>query len=151
MGSQRVRHNCDWTELNWMLKCHDVCVCVSVFCLWSCGHSFLISLCIYKYLVYLFLLLSSNFLLKFICVTSYFNVKVQLWLLFQYPLTSQWLSGNEPVCQCSRCSFDSWIRKIPWRGKQYSCLVNLMAQRSLVGNSSFDCSLDSNCQTWLNN
>ena len=24
-------------------------------------------------------------------------------------------SGKEPACQCKRCSFDLWVRKIPWR------------------------------------
>ena len=27
------------------------------------------------------------------------------------------LSGKEPVCQCRRCGFDPWVRKIPWRRK----------------------------------
>ena len=25
------------------------------------------------------------------------------------------LSGNEFACQCRRCGFDPWVRKIPWR------------------------------------
>ena len=24
-------------------------------------------------------------------------------------------SGKEPTCQCRRCRFDPWVRKIPWR------------------------------------
>ena len=24
-----------------------------------------------------------------------------------------WLSGKEYVCQCKRCGFDPWVRKIP--------------------------------------
>ena len=27
----------------------------------------------------------------------------------------RWLSGKESACQCRRCEFDSWVRKIPWR------------------------------------
>ena len=30
---------------------------------------------------------------------------------------SRWLSGKEPICQCRRCGFDPWVRKIPWRRK----------------------------------
>ena len=26
-----------------------------------------------------------------------------------------WLGGEESACQCRRCGFDTWIRKIPWR------------------------------------
>ena len=25
-----------------------------------------------------------------------------------------WLSGKEPTCQCRRCGFDPWDKKIPW-------------------------------------
>ena len=28
-----------------------------------------------------------------------------------------WLSGKELACQCRRCRFAPWGRKIPWRGK----------------------------------
>ena len=28
-----------------------------------------------------------------------------------------WLSGKEATCQCKRCRFDLWVRKIPWRRK----------------------------------
>ena len=40
----------------------------------------------------------------------------------------RWCSGKESICQCRRCGFDPWIRKIPWRRKcnplQCSCLKN---------------------------
>ena len=26
-----------------------------------------------------------------------------------------WLRGKQPPCQCRRCGFDPWVRKIPWR------------------------------------
>ena len=29
-----------------------------------------------------------------------------------------WLSGKECICQCRRCEFDSWFRKIPRRTKR---------------------------------
>ena len=28
-----------------------------------------------------------------------------------------WLSGKESACQCRRCGFNPWVRKIPWRRK----------------------------------
>ena len=41
-----------------------------------------------------------------------------------------WLSGKEFACQCRRCGFDPWVRKIPWRRKwlplQNSCLGSPM-------------------------
>ena len=27
------------------------------------------------------------------------------------------LSGKESTCQCGRCGFDPWVRKISWRRK----------------------------------
>ena len=24
-------------------------------------------------------------------------------------------NGKEPTCQCRRCRFDPWVRKMPWR------------------------------------
>ena len=42
----------------------------------------------------------------------------------------RWLSDKESACQCRRCEFDPWVRKIPWRRKwqptPYSCLGNPM-------------------------
>ena len=47
---------------------------------------------------------------------------------------------KESTCQCRRCrrrGFDSWVRKIPWRGKWQPTPVFLLGkihvQRSLVG------------------
>ena len=28
-----------------------------------------------------------------------------------------WLNGKESSCQCKRCRFDPWVRKIPWKRK----------------------------------
>ena len=54
-------------------------------------------------------------------------------------------SGKEPACQCKRrkrCSFDPWVRKIPWRKAQQSTPVFLPweshGQRSLVGYESIE-------------
>ena len=29
----------------------------------------------------------------------------------------RWPRGKASACQCRRCKFDSWVRKIPWRRK----------------------------------
>ena len=49
-------------------------------------------------------------------------------LPFHY-LLPWWLRGKESSCQCRRCRFHPWVRKIPWRRKwqptfQYSFLEN---------------------------
>ena len=28
-----------------------------------------------------------------------------------------WCSGKESACQCRRCGFDPWVRKVPWNRK----------------------------------
>ena len=52
-------------------------------------------------------------------------------------------SGKEPACQCGtqkRCSFDPWVRKIPWRRPWQPTPVffpgESHGQRSLAGYSS---------------
>ena len=54
----------------------------------------------------------------------------------------RWLSGSESVCQCRRCRFDAWVRKIPWSRKWQPTLVLLpgksQGQRSLVGYRPWD-------------
>ena len=51
-------------------------------------------------------------------------------------------SGKNPTCQCRRCRFDPWVRKIPWRRIQQPTPVFLPGeshgQRSLVGYSPQD-------------
>ena len=51
-------------------------------------------------------------------------------------------SGKEPTCQCRRCRFDPWVRKIPWRRKWQPTLVFLPGeyhgQRSLVGYTAYE-------------
>ena len=53
--------------------------------------------------------------------------------------------GKESACQCrrcKRCSFNPWVRKIPWRRKWQPTPVFLPSishtQRSLMGYSSWD-------------
>ena len=56
-----------------------------------------------------------------------------------FQLDSWWFSGKEPACQCRRCTFDPWLRKIPcyWRRKWQPTPVFLLGkfhgQRSLAG------------------
>ena len=52
-------------------------------------------------------------------------------------------SGKDPACQCKRCRFDAWVRKIPWSRKWRPTPVflpeNFHGQRSLVGYSPRGC------------
>ena len=55
---------------------------------------------------------------------------------------AQWLSGKESACQCRRCRFDSWVRKIPW-GRKWQLTPVFLAgksheQRILVGYSPWN-------------
>ena len=54
-----------------------------------------------------------------------------------------WLSGKQSACQCRRCGFHPWVRKIHWRRKWQPTWVFLPGkfhgQRSLVGYSPWDC------------
>ena len=55
----------------------------------------------------------------------------------------QWLSGRESTCQCRRCRFAPWVRKICWRRKWQPTPVFLpgksRGQRNLAGYSTWDC------------
>ena len=54
----------------------------------------------------------------------------------------QLLSGKESACNVGdNCSFDPWIRKIPWRRKWQPAPVpgESHGQRSLVGYSPWSC------------
>ena len=57
--------------------------------------------------------------------------------------TPRWLSGKEFACQCERCGFSPWVRKIPWRRKWQPTPVFLPGkshgQRRLTGYSSWGC------------
>ena len=50
----------------------------------------------------------------------------------------RWYSGKEFACQCRRCWFNPWVRKIRWRRRWQPTAVFLPGkfhrQRSLVGN-----------------
>ena len=81
-----------------------------------------------------------------------------LTVFFMFPLLSNgvswWLSGKESACQCRRCRFDLWVRKIPSRRKRQPTPVFLPgkshAQRSLVGYSPWN-RKELNTTEWLNN
>ena len=65
-------------------------------------------------------------------------------LVYTQPLgIPGWLSSKESTCQCRRCRFDPWVRKIPWRRKLQPTPVFLPekphGQRSLTGYSPWDC------------
>ena len=59
----------------------------------------------------------------------------------------RWCNGKEFACQCKRCRFDPWVRKIPWRRKWQPTPVFLSGefhgQRSLAGSNGI-----SKIQTW---
>ena len=54
------------------------------------------------------------------------------------PGLPRWYSGKEFACQCRRCWFNPWVRKIRWRRRWQPTAVFLPGkfhrQRSLVGN-----------------
>ena len=54
-----------------------------------------------------------------------------------------WLSGKGSACQCRRCRFNPWVRKIPWRRKWQPTPVFLPGkshgQRSPTGYSPWGC------------
>ena len=54
-----------------------------------------------------------------------------------------WCSGKESVCQCRRCRFHPWVKKIPWRRAWQPTLVFLSGkshgQTSLAGYSPWSC------------
>ena len=60
-----------------------------------------------------------------------------------------WLGGKESTCQCRRCRFDPWVRKISWRREWQPTPVLLpeesRGQRSLGGYSPCGCKSD---MTW---
>ena len=69
------------------------------------------------------------------CIDIYMSMCVHV-CVYQFPWR---LSGKESTCQCRRCEFDPWVRKIPWRRKWQPTLVFLSGkfhgQRSPVGYS----------------
>ena len=65
-----------------------------------------------------------------------------------------WLNVKESTCQCSRCSFNAWVGKIPW-GRTWQPISAFLLgkshrQRSLVGYSPWG-HKGSYTAAWLNN
>ena len=83
------------------------------------------------------------------------NATERLWLslsvyVWAFP---RWLSGKESTCQCRRCGFNPWVRKMPWRRKWQPTPVlpeKSHGQRSLVG-YSHGVPKESDTTYWLNN
>jgi len=52
-------------------------------------------------------------------------------------------SGKESACQCKKCRFNPWVRRIPWSRKKQFCSVFLpgksRGQRSLAGHTPWGC------------
>ena len=68
------------------------------------------------------------------CILSeHFNYKEILYGLFW------WLGSKKSACQCRRCGFNPWVRKIPWSRKWQPTLIFLPGkshgQRSLASYS----------------
>ena len=55
---------------------------------------------------------------------------------------TMWLSGKESACQCRRCGFNPWVRKMPWRKKWQPTPVFLPrkphGEKNLAGYSPWD-------------
>ena len=62
----------------------------------------------------------------------------------------RWHNGNESACQCRRCKFNAWVRKIPWRRKRPPTPGKSHGQRSLEGYSPWD-HKESDTTWWLSN
>ena len=79
------------------------------------------------------------------CLSCFYFINV-LKLIFIGVLLLWRLRGKESACQCrshSRCGFDSWIRKSPWRREWQPTPVlvpeKFHGQRSLAGYSPWGC------------
>ena len=79
---------------------------------------------------------------------------LKLTLRTLYPIYGlpRWGSSKESTCQCKRCQFDPWFRKISWRGKWHATPVFLpgkfCSQRSLMGYSPWG-RKESDTAEWL--
>ena len=80
------------------------------------------------------------FVCYFICLIGTWHLAGTQRLLKAYRQIPSWLHGKEFACRHRRCSFDPWVREVPWRRKRQSTPIFLpgefQGQRSLVGYSS---------------
>ena len=69
-------------------------------------------------------------------------------------IMNRWLSGKEPACQCRRCRFNPWVRKIPrrrkWQSSPVSCLENPM-DRGVWRAIAYSIPRETDMTEWLNN
>ena len=74
-----------------------------------------------KILLYIWLhLIAINLkysFLHFIAVETEAQIEFVAYLNYSSAKFPQWLSGKEAACQCRRCRFDPWVRRMPWRRK----------------------------------
>ena len=75
---------------------------------------------------------------KIRCMTAIHLIRKGISYVLSHGLP-RWCSGKESACQCKRCRFDPWIRKIPWSRKWQLALVFLSGkfhgQKSLASYS----------------
>ena len=93
-----------------------------------------------QYIIHKYKYFLHYILLK--CV--YYNAHgMTCYLLIYWMVFPWWLGGKESTCQCKRCRFNPWVRKIPWRKKWQPTPVFLPGkshgQRSLAGYSPWGC------------
>ena len=55
--------------------------------------------------------------LHFIAVETEAQIEFVAYLNYSSAKFPQWLNGKEAACQCRRCRFDPWVRRMPWRRK----------------------------------
>ena len=58
----------------------------------------------------------------------------------------RWHNGKESACQCSRCGFHLWVRKIPWRRKWQPTPVFVLGK--LHGQRSWRATVHSVTKSW---
>ena len=71
--------------------------------------------------------------------SSHWERSLHYFLCYYITGFPMWLSGKESACQCRRCEFSPWVRKMPWRREWQPTPVFLPGesheQRSLAGYS----------------
>ena len=141
----RVNPSTEYTENNWIQYNSVSSHCQTEMCFISC-------ICFYSFNLRMWgkkkYALNIHYLSGLITVTYYYlwpwqkSCDLRTAVLFHsasFRGLPWWLSGKESTCQCKRCRFDPWVRKIPWRRKWQPSPVFLPGkshgQRNLVGYS----------------
>ena len=95
--------------------------------------------------MYYFWLLFTNlgFMLFRIKIETNTYIKVFVYLYIIYSELPWWLSNKESACLCTRCGFNPWMGKTPWRRKWQPSLVFLSGKfhvtRNLASYSLWNC------------